>query len=1113
MIGIISKMGQPSNKASNVSRSTYPPPERSAGREFGRIKNFIMALMLLLAGTVVYGDGPYGDVAFRRMGTHNGNLIATIFFNQGDISGWHGWGYPPPRIEWPKGSGHEYGDENSLLVIAEVVNESGETIHILSESSLDWDATDTNPILGGQMGWEPLPGFFNPAQGSPAMSDLLESWPSQWPDRINQDDPGWPGSWNGYFGRDVFQADQESYYVMDDNYNVEFDYFPDNTDPDRHGLGLQVSVRGLQWSDPLAQDCIFWLYDITNVSTTTYDKIVFGEVFDARVGGTGEENDDLAEFISYGNMDITYSWDSDNLGSGGWSPVGYIGFAFLESPGIANDEIDNDDDGLIDERRDSGPGDWIFGPIGIYGEPKWHWSGDEDGDWLGFGDLNGNGEWEPFFEVLNDDLGMDGIGPDHPLYPGPDTGEGDGIPTAGEPNFDKTDVDESDQIGLTGMESHVENSVQFANDELMWTLLQPNRWVLPNPGSLINYEFFYSSGFFLLEPGKTERFSLALLLGEDKDDILRNKKTVQNIYDANYRFKQPPLQPRVKGVAGDKQVTLYWDDRAERSLDPIYGYDFEGYMIYKSTWYDFSDANPVTDSYGNVVFFEPVAQFDLVDGLVGPHPICVGCEPIIDEPTGANLNMGSDSGIRHYWIDTDVVNGQTYFYAVVSYDKGYDTTFVRRGLYPPGDSLLIVASPSISSIEFELDRLGNVVGPGTNTAVLTPNAPSSGYIAPEIISFEHILGPGTGLIEYMILDPARVKDNYVYHVVFDDTSSAQITYSIWDVADPYPILTNQTGIDGDNSKEFDGLMMTIHNDKVVEYDSSNSGWSLMSKSNLILDVKNKKANTTPLFRQPSNYEIVFYDTDITLSTNGRTAMFRISDVTYPDAPMEVEFWFKDKEGDGLLSGDVNNDFIYIMAEDEKSWRVALSEPPDIYDTSYVFIDTTVVPIDTIEVDPNFPGAEIIIDTTVVESILPEAGDILFLAITKPFRSGDVFELTTKSAYVDQSVAKSNLDRIVVVPNPYVAAASWESRLPPGILSGRGERKIQFIHLPKKCTIRIYTVRGYLVRALEHDSPIDYGAESWDLKTKDGMDAAYGLYFYHIDAGDLGEKLGKFAIIK
>jgi len=42
-------------------------------------------LALLFSATMVYGDGPYGDVTFRRMGTHNGNLIATIYFNQGDI--------------------------------------------------------------------------------------------------------------------------------------------------------------------------------------------------------------------------------------------------------------------------------------------------------------------------------------------------------------------------------------------------------------------------------------------------------------------------------------------------------------------------------------------------------------------------------------------------------------------------------------------------------------------------------------------------------------------------------------------------------------------------------------------------------------------------------------------------------------------------------------------------------------------------------------------------------------------------------------------------------------------------------------------------------------------
>ncbi len=37
--------------------------------------------------------------------------------------------------------------------------------------------------------------------------------------------------------------------------------------------------------------------------------------------------------------------------------------------------------------------------------------------------------------------------------------------------------------------------------------------------------------------------------------------------------------------------------------------------------------------------------------------------------------------------------------------------------------------------------------------------------------------------------------------------------------------------------------------------------------------------------------------------------------------------------------------------------------------------------------------------------------------------------------------------------------------------------------------------------------------SWNLVTEDGMDIAYGLYIYHVDAPGIGEKIGKFAIIK
>ncbi len=130
---------------------------------------------------------------------------------------------------------------------------------------------------------------------------------------------------------------------------------------------------------------------------------------------------------------------------------------------------------------------------------------------------------------------------------------------------------------------------------------------------------------------------------------------------------------------------------------------------------------------------------------------------------------------------------------------------------------------------------------------------------------------------------------------------------------------------------------------------------------------------------------------------------------------------------------------------------------------------------------------------------------------KPFRTGDYIEFTVKGKAFDPAKARSDLDKIAVVPNPYVVTASWEPRSP--FRFGRGERKLDFIHLPPKCTIRIYTLRGYLVDTIVHDSSIDDGSEAWNMLSKDGQEIAYGVYIFHVDAGDLGEKIGKFAVIK
>ena len=142
-----------------------------------------------------------------------------------------------------------------------------------------------------------------------------------------------------------------------------------------------------------------------------------------------------------------------------------MGFAYLESPGIAYDGFDNDDDGIIDEKRDNvatsivGPTEGISDLakfLDFYkltaADLKSHWDADEDQDWIDGDDANGDGIYQAN-ENPGDDVGLDGVGPLELNYDGPDEGEGnhrpDYVESVGcEPNFAATDVSESDMIGF-----------------------------------------------------------------------------------------------------------------------------------------------------------------------------------------------------------------------------------------------------------------------------------------------------------------------------------------------------------------------------------------------------------------------------------------------------------------------------------------------------------------------------------------------------------------------------------------------------------------------------------------------------------------------------------------
>ena len=242
---------------------------------------------------------------------------------------------------------------------------------------------------------------------------------------------------------------------------------------------------------------------------------------------------------------------------------------------------------------------------------------------------------------------------------------------------------------------------------------------------------------------------------------------------------------------------------------------------------------------------------------------------------------------------------------------------------------------------------------------------------------------------------------------------------------------------------------------------------------------------------PYDYEIVLYDRVMWRSVNGRKpAKFLVFNVTLGDTS---EFVFLDVNRDSTIGDqDVVIPVVRVGSRYRGTWQVKFWAPED----SVVWEDS--VAVDTIRV-----------------AVAPKVGDVYRLRVRKPFTSGDVFRVEVEGARLEipgsESGRDSLLSRIAVVPNPYVVTASWEPQ--HFYKFGRGRRKLDFIHLPSRCTIRIYTVRGYLVDVLEHDAPIDDGSESWDMLTKDGLEIAYGVYLYHVEAPGIGEKVGKFAVIK
>ena len=124
------------------------------------------------------------------------------------------------------------------------------------------------------------------------------------------------------------------------------------------------------------------------------------------------------------------------------------------------------------------------------------------------------------------------------------------------------------------------------------------------------------------------------------------------------------------------------------------------------------------------------------------------------------------------------------------------------------------------------------------------------------------------------------------------------------------------------------------------------------------------------------------------------------------------------------------------------------------------------------------------------------------------------EANAQSVDLTFSVSDKSGD-VLVVPNPYrsdidytLESGGWEGRSRDW---NENNRKVKFIHLPPKCTIRIFTLAGDLVTTLEHDDPVR-GEIDWNLVSDSNRALASGVYIFSVES-DFGQQIGKFVLIR
>lgn len=1006
-----------------------------------------------------------------------------------DVTNWNGY-----CAEWPAGS-RQYYSFSSAVWVGGIVpkNVAGQTVRvpIVATGSYQPDLTPVSPLWASNQ-------FGAPATAGEGKMLFAQPGEEAAPYQLRWGDPA---DFSGYlyypqtdtasinprrraaFGSSTYDLQPTDFVSEMDTYCMLGDYVPEEQGYflypsygyDVEPLGVRMEQRTYSWSYGPAANYIFINYKITNMNPFPIDSVYVGYFMDNDIGagdlnvmGVGP-NDDLIGFDR--SLNLGYTYDS-NFNEPGWSSTaGYIGIVLCETP--------------------QNPG--ASAPLGLTAFSTWTREGPEQ-------------------EVDNEDR-------DNLKYA---QLRGTGIPDDPDERVFETFEEPQDVRHLSG-----------------------------------------SGPYLRFQPGETISLTMAVVMGQSLDDLKDNTRRAIQQYEMGYLGTAPPPSPRLTVTPGDRKVSLSWDNSPERARDLITGEeDFEGYRVYRSrtgvegTWQLLADydvmgsvtSKSVSVSYarggselrfgfagfwgagrdtvafvGNdyalefhsdstfTVFntdqqslyrYSPTARdiftgdFCVVDAtseaVVYPAPDpgnpflgrwVDGARIYIDgfyvriqsgvpnpaDPAGTLYvpapgdlftiaafdwrEVGEQTGLYYSYVDEGLINGLTYYYSVTSYD---------RGSPPQG-----------------IDPLESSISQAKTRAV--PHSRPADRMDPDA-QWSRVAGSiGTGEFFVSVAQPAAVTGRtyrveltgetgtqswqaIVRDVDRNETVSDSLRVLTWDYTDTSQVRQIRVPEDLADTPLADGLLIALKAPTRIRVDEV--GWNTGSTTTWVPTASNWNQYLAQL--EPYTYRMTFPPGG-GLDVAGNPVPWHMENVTL-GVPAKTHLF----HGAG---GDPNawdsSDYVFILKQGAESYSPTQA----------------VVRFSMNMTDNSHPAS---------------AGDTLTIATIRPFYAGDAFEIRTVSRLTPRQ--EYDLSQIRVVPNPYYLRAAWDTN--------QYNRWVNFEHLPSRCTIRIFTTAGLLIRELDHEATADDGSARWDLLTAEQMHCTSGLYVYQVEDKSTGKTaVGKFAVVR